>query len=154
VSDTLRAIEALFLLLCASMYLGTGWSLVIFQLPDFDRLGPDTYKLPVLGPIERATRFFTVMTILMLIVAGLFVWAEWDTGYVWVPIVYIAATVGATVLTRYWIFPVNHRLEEGISDPAEVSRELDRWAVLNRVRVGFWTVEWAVIAAYFGARIA
>jgi uncharacterized membrane protein len=154
VSDTLRSIDALFMLACASMYFGTGWSLVLFQLPDFKQLGPEDYQLVIVKPIERATRFFTAMTALMLLAAGLLVWGEWDTGYVWVPLVYIAATVGATALTKYWIFPINRRLEAGVTEPVALRRDLDRWAVLNRIRTLFWTVEWAAIAAYFGLRLA
>jgi hypothetical protein len=151
-SEVVRTLIALVLLGCASMYFGTGWSLVLFQLPDVPRLGPDTYALPFVKPVERATKFFTWMTIVMLIAGVVLVIGEWHSGYVWVPIVYLAAVVAATQLTRSVIFPLNARMEAGMTDPAEVRSVLSRWARLNRLRAGIWTVEWVVIAAYFGLR--
>ena len=151
-SEVIRTLFALVLLACASMYFGTGWSLVLFQLPDIPRLGPETYALPFVKPVERATRFFTWMTIVMLVAAVVLVVGEWHSGYVWVPIVYLAATVASTQLTRSVIIPLNKRMAQGITDPAEVRSVLTRWARLNRLRASLWTVEWAAIAAYFGLR--
>jgi hypothetical protein len=152
VSETLRTIVALAMLVFAAMYFGTGWSLVLFQLPDFKRLTPETYRLPILGSIARATRFFTVMTILMLIAAAVAIVGEWRHGYVWVPIVYLVATVTATELTRHVVFPVNAKLQAGVTDPDELHGLLDRWSRLNRIRCYLWTVQFAAIAAYFGLR--
>lgn len=153
-SETVRVIDALVLLACASVYLGTGASLVLFQLPDIPRLTPETYALPLVEPAERATRFFTWMTILMLAAAVVLIVGEWDEGYVWVPIVYLVATLAATQLTRAVIFPLNRRMAAGLTEPREVRLVLGRWARLNRLRAVLWTVEWGVIAAYFGLKAA
>jgi hypothetical protein len=152
VSDTLRTLDALFMLACASMYFGTGWSLVLFQLPDVPNLTPSTYAIPFVQPIARAVRFFTPLTYAMTATGGLLVWGEWDTGYVWVPLVFLACTVGAGLLTKYGIFPLNKLMADGIATQDEVNRVLARWARLSRTRTFIWTIEWGAMAAYFGLR--
>jgi len=63
-------LDASVLLLCASMYLGTGWSLVLFSFPGPARaLNVDNYYEQFVPPVERATRFFTWMTVVMIATA-------------------------------------------------------------------------------------
>jgi hypothetical protein len=152
VSDTLRTIDALVMLACASLYLGTGWSLVAFQLPDSATLTPSTYAIPFVRPIARATAFFTPLTYVMVTASALLVWGEWDTGYVWVPIVYLVCTMAAGLLTKYGIFPLNRLMAKGIPTQEELDGVLHRWGRLSRIRMAIWTVEWCAIAAYFGLR--
>ena len=68
------------LLLCCSMYLGTGGSLVLFQFPVEPLLTPDNYALIFVDPVTRATHFFTWMTIVMLITAVIMLATEWLSG--------------------------------------------------------------------------
>jgi len=55
------------LLLCCSIYVGTGVSLLVFQFPLAPQLTVDNYYLIFVEPVVNATRFFTYMTVLMLI---------------------------------------------------------------------------------------
>ncbi|AHG91822.1 protein of unknown function DUF1772 [Gemmatirosa kalamazoonensis] len=148
----LHVVNATLLLACASMYFGTGWSLVLFSFPIAPRLTPSTYTLPFVAPVEAATRFFTVMTIVMLVSAAVMLWGEWRTGYRWVPIVVALAVVAATVLTTRIIFPANHEMEAGIATQARLDTVLARWMLLNRIRTGIWTVQWLTMATYFALR--
>lgn len=152
--DALIVIDALFLFFCASIYLGTGWSLVLFSFPIASRLTPETYALPFVEPVTHATRWLTWLTIAMLAAAVPLVIAEWGTGYVWVPIVYLAAVILATALTQKFIFPYNQEMRSGITDSGRLQTILGKWMRLNRIRTGLWTVEWVVMAAYFGLRAA
>jgi hypothetical protein len=154
VSDTLTIIDASLMLLFASMYFGTGWSLVLFSFPLAPGLTPENYQLPFMQPVQNATRFFTWMTSAMLVAAVPLIVAEWDSGYVWVPIVYLAATVAATALTLIFIFPYNRELTRGVTDPARLRLTLGRWMRLNTIRVLLWTVEWVAIALYFALKAA
>jgi hypothetical protein len=61
-SETANILVAALMLLFASMYLGTGWSLVLFSFPLAPNLTPQTYELPFIEPVKRATSFFTYMT--------------------------------------------------------------------------------------------
>jgi hypothetical protein len=142
-------VNAAFLLACVSMYFGTGWSLVLFSFPVAPQLTPANYYMQFVPQVDAATRFFTYMTGAMLASAAVMVWAEWRTGYRWVPLVVFAAVAAATGLTLTLIFPLNHEMSAGITTQARLTFVLDRWMLLNRIRVGIWTVQWLAIVTYF-----
>lgn len=141
--------NATFLLLCTSMYLGTGWSLVLFQFPIASELRPDTYYSHFVPQVEAATRFFTYMTMAMLVSASVMTFREWGGPYRWVPIVVLAGIVAATLLTTRYILPYNRRMKEGIDGDEELHEILRRWTALNRVRVGLWTIQWGAMVVWF-----
>lgn len=139
------------LLACCSIYLGTGVSLVFFQFPLEPQLTPDNYYLIFVEPVAAATRFFTVMTIVMLVTGLIMLATEWFSGIRWVPIVVLTAVIASTVLTMHYIFPFNARLGERVADPVELRQLLHDWMSLNRIRVGLWAVAWLAMAAWFTA---
>jgi MFS superfamily sulfate permease-like transporter len=139
------------LFLFCSVYLGTGVSLVFFQFPLESKLTVDNYYLPFVEPVTLATHFFTYMTILMLICAAIMLATEWFSGRKWPPLIVIAAVVAATVLTVYWILPLNARLAAGIKDAAQLKAIFHEWANLNRVRVLLWAIQWSAMMYYFYA---
>jgi hypothetical protein len=144
----LFALNAAFLFLCVSMYLGTGWSLVLFSFPVAPRLTVDNYYLVFVPEVAAATAFFTGMTKAMIVSCGIMIWAEWKTHYRWVPIIVLLAVIAATVLTEHWIFPLNAEMANGIKDQAELQRVLSSWISTNKIRVGFWTLQWAAMMTY------
>ena len=137
------------LMACCSIYLGTGISLVFFQFPVEPFLTPDNYALIFVGSVQRATEFFTWMTILMLITGFIMLVTEWFSGLRWVPIIVLAALIASTLLTTQFIFVYNDRLAAGITNPAELADVFSRWATLNRIRVSLWVVEWLAMMGYF-----
>jgi MFS superfamily sulfate permease-like transporter len=137
------------LLLCASMYLGTGGSLVLFSFPVASQLTPANYYLQFVPQVQAATAFFTTMTKLMLACGTIMLIAEWRGPLRWVPIVVLAAIIVSTALTLVWIFPLNDKMASHIQDPGELRTVLDEWMRLNRVRVALWCVQWAAMAWYF-----
>lgn len=141
--------NAVFLLACASMYLGTGWSLVLFSFPVAPQLTPANYQLQFVPQVTAATSFLTVMTILMIVLGLVMVWREWRTGYRWVPIVMLVGVAAATAFTKMVIFPLNVEMAAGITDPERLKTVLARWMQTNRIRTGIWTVEWLAMTAYF-----
>ena len=153
-SETANAIVAGLMLLFASMYLGTGWSLILFSFPLAPRLTPDTYALPFIEPVENATLFFTYMTIAMMIAAAVLILGEAGSAYLWSPIVYLVGVIAATALTMLFIFPYNKELEAGVTDPDRLHTLLGKWMRLNVVRVSLWTVQWLAIALYFVLKAA
>src|SRR4051812_13047775 len=112
--------NVVFLLACASMYFGTGWSLVLFSFPIAPKLTTETYYLQFVPQVQTATAFFTPMTIAMLVSASLMIWTEWKTGYRWIPIVVLAAIIVATALTEVKILPINAEMAAGIKDQARL----------------------------------
>lgn len=153
-SETLNVAVAALMLLFASMYLGTGWSLVLFSFPMAPRLTPETYALPFVEPVKNATRFFTFMTIAMLVTSVVLIVGEAGGRYLWVPIVYLAGVIAATALTLLFIFPYNKELTAGVTDPQRLRVVLGKWMRLNVVRVSLWTVQWTAIALYFVLKVA
>lgn len=137
------------LFLCCSIYLGTGVSLVFFQFPVEPQLTPDNYALIFVGPVIRATQFFTWMTIVMLITALIMLLSEWFTGIRWVPVVVLLGIIAATLLTVYAIIPYNERLYAGIHDARELQHVFHEWARLNRIRVALWAVQWLAMMYWF-----
>lgn len=137
------------LLLCCSIYLGTGVSLVFFQLPLEPQLTVSNYYLIFVAPVTAATHFFTWMTILMLICGLIMLATEWLSGLRWVPVVVLLGIIAATGLTLAVIMPLNGRLAAGVSDPADLKMLLHEWAQLNRIRVLLWIIEWIAMAYWF-----
>ncbi len=137
------------LMLCCSIYLGTGVSLVFFQFPVEPHLTPDNYALIFVGPVQRATEFFTYMTIVMLITGVIMLVTEWFSGLRWAPVIVLLALIASTLLTTQFIFVYNRELAAGIDDPARLAEVFSSWATLNRIRVSLWCVEWLAIMGYF-----
>jgi hypothetical protein len=117
-----KILNAAVLLLCASMYLGTGWSLILFQFPSRPKLTIDNYYEQFVPPVQRATRFFTWMTMLMLAAAVVMIVADRGSAYVIAPSVLLVAVIAATALTLKFIVPWNKRMEEGSQTTASSSR--------------------------------
>jgi hypothetical protein len=142
----------LLLLLFVSMYLGTGWSLVLFSFPIAPKLTVDNYYMQFVPQVTAATRFFTVMTSLMLVSAAIMIVSLWGSALAWLPVIVIAAVIAATVMTVIWILPLNNQMSAGIKDPVQLNDIIGRWMALNRVRVGLWSVQWLAMAAFFGIK--
>ncbi|MGB0797768.1 MAG: hypothetical protein ACPGRD_00425, partial [Planktomarina sp.] len=136
------------LMCCCSIYLGTGISLVFFQFPIEPLLTPDNYALIFVDPVQRATQFFTWMTLVMLITGVIMLATEWFSGLRWVPIIVLAALIASTLLTTQYIFTYNADLAAGISNPARLADTFSKWANLNRIRVSLWVIEWLSMMAY------
>jgi len=134
------------------MYFGTGWSLLLFSFPIAPRLTVDNYYIQFVPQVTAATRFFTVMTTLMIVSATIMIFSLWGTALAWLPVLVIAGVIAATLLTEIWILPLNKQMSAGIKDPTQLGGIIGRWMALNRVRVGLWTVQWLAIAAFFGIK--
>jgi hypothetical protein len=140
------------LFLCVSMYLGTGWSLVLFSFPIADQLTVANYYLQFVPQVDAATRFFTWMTTLMIVLNLVMLVAEWKRADRWVPMVVLAGVLGATGLTVWRILPLNAVMASHITDPALLTTTLERWVTLNRLRVALWSIQWLAMMCYFALR--
>jgi hypothetical protein len=145
----LRLLNHSLLFLCVSMYLGTGWSLLLFTFPIAPELTPDNYYMQFVPQVTAATEFFTYMTILMLGNAGVMIWSEWKTSLRWPPIVVLLGVIAATQLTRQFILPLNAEMASHIKSAERLGEVLHEWMGLNRVRVALWTIQWAAMMFWF-----
>ena len=148
----LIVLNATFLMLTASMYLGTGWSLWLFQFQSAPHMTIDNYYWTFVPQVQAASVFFTWMTSLMIVSLIIMIWVEWKTDMRWIAILVLLSLLAATGFTVWYIFPYNDTMESHITDPALLTATLDKWISLNRVRVILWTVEWAGMMWYFAKR--
>lgn len=139
----------LLLFLCASMYLGTGWSLLLFSAPIVPELTIDNYYLQFVPQVQAATDFFTPMTMVMIVCCVVFIVEEWKSAKKWYPIVILVLVVLATLLTMYVIFPYNDQMAAGIKDQELLQKVLHKWINLCSVRLSLWTLQWLTMAVYF-----
>jgi len=146
-------LNACLLFLCTSMYLGTGWSLVLFSFPIAPQLTVDTYYLQFVPQVTAATRFFTWMTLVMMVSAIVLLLAERRSPLRWYPLAVFLAVLAATLLTRFLIFRYNAEMAAGIRDPGRLREVLAAWMSTNRIRVGLWTVQWLAMMGYFAHRL-
>ncbi len=152
--STWLILDATLLAACASMYFGTGWSLVLFSFPVRSQLTPQNYYLQLVPQVKAATRFFTWMTVVMMAAAVVVIVWDRSSWSVIAPIVLLAAVLLSTGLTVKYIFPWNKRLEQGITDDGELQHVLGKWMFLNWIRTGLWTVEWIASATWFAVKLA
>ncbi len=139
------------LFLCCSIYLGTGVSLVFFQLPLEPQLTVDNYYMIFVEPVQNATNFFTYMTSVMLLTGFIMLATEWFSGMKWVPIIVLLSVIAATGVTLTLIFPLNQELTAGVSSNERLAEVFTRWAGLNRLRVSLWAIQWVAMMYYFYA---
>lgn len=139
----------MLLFLCASMYLGTGGSMILFSFPVVPQLTPDNYYLQFVPQVQAATDFFTNVVKVMLACCAVMLIAEWRQRTRWVPIVAMLCVISASALTMIEIFPLNERMAQHIEDQDELNRVFEQWMRLSRIRMVFWCAQWAALAWYF-----
>jgi hypothetical protein len=139
------------LLLCASIYLGMGFTLVFLQFPGaLATTRAENFPERFGDPVRRAVAFFSVVSLIMIAGGSWLTAREWDsTGRRWLPLLYVLLTVAATAFTVIAILPVNRALYRDVPDQARFCALLGRWIRLNVIRYGFWILEWLAIAAWF-----
>ncbi|QSQ28556.1 hypothetical protein JY651_46760 [Pyxidicoccus parkwayensis] len=149
----LHLFNAALLFLCASLYLGTGWSLVLFSFPVEPLLTVDNYWMQFVPQLREATRILTVVTFVMLASAAVLFWNERRTVLRWYPIIVFVGVLAAGLVTRNLIFPRNREMAAGITDPERLHVVIREWMALSRLRVGIWTAEWLAMMGYFAHRL-
>lgn len=149
---TLLVLNDIVLLLCVSMYVGTGWSTLLFSVPIAPLLTVENYALHFVPQVRAATKVFTALTGVIVVTGIVMFVSELDSWLVWVPVVVVAAAITSAVLTVRVIMPINRRMRAGIRDQGELQEALRRWVFLTRVRVVLWTLEWGTMAVFFGVR--
>lgn len=138
------------LLLCASIYLGMGFSLVALQFPGaLATTRAQDFAVRFGDPVRRAVAFFSVVSTVMVAGGSWLTVREWDQDGRWtLPLAFTVLTVLATAFTVVFILPVNRALYRPIADERAFSRLLGRWIRLNVVRYVFWVLEWLAITGW------
>jgi hypothetical protein len=150
--NRLLALNNALLFISASMYLGTGGSLVFFQFPSFSELTVDNYKLIIVDPIDRATVFLTYMTLLMYVTAAIMLLAEYRNHMRWVPIIVLVALTSTTLVTTALIFEVNEEFRAGVTSQSRLDELVDSWKSFNLIRFSLWIVMWVAVMVFYWVR--
>ena len=149
----LHLVNAVLLFLGASLYFGTGWSLVLFSFPVAPRLTVENYWMQFVPQLDAATRVLTGVTMVMLASALVLAWHERRTALRWYPLIVLVCVAAAGLITRQLIFPYNREMAAGITDPERLRVVIREWMALSRVRNAFWTVEWLAMMGYFAHKL-
>jgi hypothetical protein len=147
--EKLLVLNKALLFAFASMYFGTGWSLILFTFPIAPKLTPDNYYDQFVPQVHAATEFFTYMTMVMMACCVIFIIEEWRTNVKWYPIGVLLLVIAATLLTTKYIFTYNEQMAAGIKDPVQLKEVLGKWMRLNVIRVLLWTCQWLVMMIFF-----
>ncbi len=150
--NRLLALNNALLFISASMYLGTGGSLVFFQFPSFSELTVDNYKLIIVDPIDRATVFLTYMTLLMYFTAAVMLLAEYRNHMRWVPIIVLLALTTTTLITTAFLFDVNDEFRQGVTSQSRLDELVDTWKSFNVVRFSLWILMWLAVMSFYWIR--
>jgi hypothetical protein len=145
----LLTLNKALLFACVSMYFGTGWSLILFSFPIAPQLTTDNYYMQFVPQVEAATKFFTWMTMTMMVCCAIFIVEKWRSSEKWYPIAILLLIIAATLLTLTFIFPYNERMSAGITNQVELQEVLGNWMNLNIIRVSIWTLQWLIMMIYF-----
>jgi hypothetical protein len=151
--QVLHLFNAAVLFLGTSLYLGTGWSLVLFSFPVAPLLTVENYWLQFVPPLTEATRVLTAVTMVMLVSAVVLFWHERRTVLRWYPLIVFLGVLAAGLLTRNLIFPYNREMAAGITDPERLGEVIREWMALSRIRLAIWTAEWLAMMGYFAHRL-
>jgi hypothetical protein len=147
VRAALLLISIVYYLFASTIYMGTLWCLRLFLYPSWVGLTPDNVGVHFVGPTKRATKFFTVVVVLMFPAGIGLIIGSWGTNLVWVTSVAVAGIVASTVVGTGWILPVNKRIAKGVS-AAELTQLLKRWMLLNDIRWVTTTIMWSFTLWY------
>ena len=146
---TLHTINNGSLAACVSMYLGTGWSLVLFSFPVADQLTTSNYYMQFVPQVTTATVFFTWVTALIMVNAIILLIEEWKTPLKWFGAGVLLTVIVATALTEIYLLPYNKQMASGITSGSDLKYILEKWMNLNKIRVGIWSVQWLLVMIYF-----
>jgi hypothetical protein len=136
-----------YFLFASTIYMGTLWCLRLFLYPSWVGLTPDNVGVHFVGPTHRATKFFTVVVLLMIPAGVGLIIGSWGTNLVWVTSVAVLGIVASTVVGTFMILPVNKRIAKGVG-AAELTALLKRWMVLNDIRWVTTTIMWSATVWY------
>ncbi|WP_164017483.1 hypothetical protein [Pyxidicoccus trucidator] len=151
--QVLHLFNAGLLFLGTSLYLGTGWSLVLFSFPVAPMLTVDNYWLQFVPQLTEATRVLTAVTMVMLVSAVVLFWYERRTALRWYPLIVFLGVLAAGLVTRNLIFPYNREMAAGITDPERLQVVIREWMALSRIRLAIWTAEWVAMMGYFAHKL-
>ncbi len=134
------------LLGCVSIYMGVGWFMWVFSFPSAPLLTPENMGVVMLPQVAAATRLFTFLVTLMVVLEALLIWQVWRTPFRWHAILAILLLVAATAVHLIYLKPINDELAAHAPTLARLQELVVPWVSHNRIKVVLWNLEWLNLA--------
>ncbi len=150
IKTKLFIINSAYIFFGATLYVGVLWALHFFWFPTWKNLMVENYYDQFIPQTTAATKFFTILVPIMFLSHLILCWQEWKTKLRWLAILALLALSGATYVGTMHIIPVNKILKQHITDQGRVTQLLEKWMMLNDIRMVLMTLAWATLMAYFG----
>lgn len=150
--NILLNINAGYAFFTSSIYMGVMWALHFFWYPGWHYLNQGNVQDAFVGPTSLATKFFTILVPIMMVSCIILIITEWKNPVRWTTWVITAGIIGATVVGKMLIIPINQTIAAGVADQQTLNDLLTRWMDLNNLRMAITTVMWLGCLFYFMLR--
>ncbi len=137
----------ILLMFGATVYMGVLWALHYFWYPSWEVMNVDNVQDHFILPTSAATRFFTIVVPIMFLTSINMIRMEWKTRFRWHAIIGLLGVVGATLVGRFLIIPVNKQIASGV-EQARLTELLSEWMMLNDIRWIIVTIMWLALIVY------
>src|SRR5690349_13213884 len=138
----LLAANLAYYLFGTTIYMGVLWALHFFWYPSWSVMTIATVHDHFILPTSAATRFFWVVVPLMFISGLIIMFTEWRKRLFWATVIAYLGIIVSSFVGQRLIIPINKIIAEGITDPTRLTELLQRWMMLNDVRLVTITVMW------------
>jgi len=146
-------VSAAYCFFVSSIYMGVMWALHFFWYPGWHSLTLDNVSDHFVGPTSLATKFFTILVPIMLVLSLTLMILEWKTKNIrWATALIVLGIIGATLVGQLNIIPINKTIAQGVASQEELNRLLEKWMNLNNIRLVITTVMWGGCLAYLMIR--
>lgn len=133
----------------SSIYMGVMWALHFFWYPGWHYLNLGNVQDAFVGPTSEATKFFTILVPIMMVSCIILIITEWKQPARWTTWLITAGIVAATLVGKLIIIPINDTIAAGVADQATLNTLMERWMMLNNIRMAITTVMWLGCLFYF-----
>jgi len=145
----LSNICSIYTFFIASWHMGLMISVWLLWYPSWNGLTINTVKNNFDIPAQTATHLFVVMVPIAITTAFVLIIAEWKSGLRWPAIVAFLGLTGASVMAKYFLFPINDIIYAGVKSEDELTQLLVRWMALNNWRVFFSALTWIAMMTFY-----
>ena len=142
-------ISSIYTLFIASWHMGLMMSVLLLWYPSWSGLTIDTVKTNFDIPAQTATNLFVVMVPIAITTAFILIIGEWKTALRWPAIIAFVGLSGASIVAKYFLFPINDIIYAGVKSEEELTQLLIKWMALNNWRVFFSALTWVAMMTFY-----
>jgi len=137
----------------ASWHMGLMISVVLFWYPSWNGLTINTTQNNFDIPAQMATKLFVKLVPIAITTAFIMIVANWKTTLRWPAIFALIGLTGASVMAKYFLFPINDIIYAGVKTQEELKQLLIKWIAFNNWRVFFSCLTWLSMIIFYTMKI-